>query len=152
MKIKTTTMNTRVEILLVEDNPNDAEMTIRALKKRKVANTIIHLTDGAMAIDFLFGMGQYLGRDTGLKPKVILLDIKMPKVDGIEVLQKLKSDENTRSIPVVMLTSSKEHPDVKRCYDLGANSYIVKPVGFENFVDAIANLGVYWVLLNEPPQ
>ena len=145
-------MNTKLEILLVEDNMNDAEMTIRALRKRKVANDIIHLTDGAMALDFLFARGEYEGRDANLKPKVILLDIKMPKVDGIEVLQKLKSEDSTRSIPVVMLTSSKEHPDVRKCYDLGANSYIVKPVGFENFVEAISNLGVYWVLLNEPHQ
>lgn len=144
-------MNTKLEILLIEDSMNDAEMTIRALRKRKVANEIIHLTDGAMALDFLFAEGEYEGRDTNLKPKVILLDIKMPKIDGIEVLQRLKSDDNTKTIPVVMLTSSKEHPDVKKCYDLGANSYIVKPVGFENFVEAISSLGVYWVLLNEPP-
>jgi two-component system response regulator len=104
-----------------------------------------------MALDFLFGTGEYEGRDTGIKPKVILLDIKMPKIDGIEVLQKLKADESMRTIPVVMLTSSKEHPDVKRCYELGANSYIVKPVGFENFVEALSSLGVYWVLLNESP-
>jgi two-component system response regulator len=145
-------MNTKLELLLIEDNMNDAEMTIRALRKRKVANDIIHLTDGAMAIDFLFGLGEYEGRDINLKPRVILLDIKMPKVDGIEVLQRLKSEEITRSIPVVMLTSSKEHPDVQKCYDLGANSYIVKPVGFENFIEAISSLGVYWVLINEPPH
>lgn len=144
-------MNTQLEILLVEDNPNDAEMTIRALKKRKVANTIIHLTDGAIALDFLFATGEYAGRDASIKPKVILLDIKMPKVDGIEVLERLKADPILRAIPVVMLTSSKEHPDVKKCYELGANSYIVKPVGFENFVESISSLGVYWVLINEPP-
>jgi two-component system response regulator len=145
-------MNTLIEILLVEDNPNDAEMTLRALRKHKVGNTVTHLTDGTEALDFLFGMGQYEGRDTGVKPKVILLDIKMPRIDGIEVLQKLKADERTRTIPVVILTSSKEHPDIARCYALGANSYIVKPVGFENFVEAISNLGMYWALLNEGPQ
>ena len=145
-------MNTQMEILLVEDNLNDAEMTIRAIKKRKVSNTIIHLTDGAMALEFLFATGQYAGRDTSIKPKVILLDIKMPKVDGIEVLERLKAEDSTKSIPVVMLTSSKEHPDVKRCYELGANSYIVKPVGFENFAEAISSLGMYWVLMNEPSQ
>jgi two-component system response regulator len=142
-------MNTPIEILLVEDNPNDAEMTMRALKKHKVSNTVTHLQDGAVALEFLFGTGQYAGRDTEVKPKVILLDIKMPKVDGIEVLQKLKADERTKAIPIVVLTSSKEHPDIARCYDLGANSYIVKPVGFENFVEAVSSLGVYWVLINE---
>ncbi len=144
-------MNTQIEILLVEDNMNDAEITIRALRKRKVANVITHLTDGAQALDFLFGTGQYEGRDLGLKPKVILLDIKMPKIDGIEVLQRVKADARTKMIPVVMLTSSKEHPDIDRCYALGANSYIVKPVGFENLVESVAALGLYWVLLNESP-
>ena len=144
-------MNTQIEILLVEDNMNDAEITIRALRKRKVANVITHLTDGAQALDFLFGTGQYEGRDLGLKPKVILLDIKMPKIDGIEVLQRVKADAKTKMIPIVMLTSSKEHPDIDRCYALGANSYIVKPVGFENLVESVAALGLYWVLLNESP-
>lgn len=145
-------MNTRLEILLVEDNLNDAEMTIRALRKRNIANEIFHLEDGVMALDFLFGTGQYEGRDINIKPRVILLDIKMPRMDGLEVLRRIKADERTASIPVVILTSSKEHPDVARSYELGANSYIVKPVGFENFAEAISHIGVYWVLYNEPPH
>lgn len=142
-------MNSEVEILLVEDNLNDAEMAIRALKKNHIVNTLVHLKDGAEALDFIFGTGQYAGRNTKNTPKVILLDLKMPKVDGIDVLRKLKSNENTKCIPVVMLTSSREDPDVRACYELGVNSYIVKPVGFENFSRAIAELGMYWVLLNQ---
>jgi two-component system response regulator len=137
------------EIVLVEDSQFDAEMTMRALKRNGIANSIVHLKDGAEAIDFFFGTGQYIDRDLNIKPKVVLLDLKMPKVTGIEVLQKLKSDANTKSIPIVVLTSSKEDPDVKTCYDLGVNSYIVKPVGFENFAKAIADLGMYWLLLNQ---
>ena len=143
--------NSEVEILLVEDNVNDAELTIRAMKKNKLANKIIHLKDGAEALDYMFGEGFYAGRNTDYKPKVILLDLKMPKVDGIEVLRAIKSDERTKSIPVVVLTSSNEDPDVKTCYELGANSYIVKPVGFENFTRVVAQLELYWVLLNQPP-
>jgi two-component system response regulator len=142
--------NTEIEIVLVEDNPHDAEMTIRALTKNKVMNKIVHLEDGAEALDFIYGTGKYTGRNTAIKPKVILLDVKMPKVNGIEVLRKIKSDDRTKTIPVVMLTSSKEDPDVRTCYELGANSYIVKPVDFENFTKSIAELGVYWLLLNEP--
>ncbi|HVD98252.1 MAG TPA: response regulator [Cytophagaceae bacterium] len=142
--------NTEIEIVLVEDNPHDAEMTIRALTKNKVLNKIVHLEDGAEALDFIYGTGKYTGRNTAIKPKVILLDVKMPKVNGIEVLRKIKSDDRTKTIPVVMLTSSKEDPDVRTCYELGANSYIVKPVDFENFTKSIAELGVYWLLLNEP--
>jgi two-component system response regulator len=145
-------MNSKIEILLVEDNLNDGEMTIRALRKRNIANEIRHLEDGVMALDFLFGTGAYEGRDVSVKPKVILLDIKMPRIDGLEVLQRIKADERTVAIPVVMLTSSKEHPDIEKCYKLGANSYIVKPVGFENFAEAISTIGVYWVLFNEPPH
>lgn len=140
-----------IEILLVEDNPNDAELTIRALKKNNLANNITHLEDGAAALDYLFCEGIYAGRESFPRPKVILLDLKMPKIGGIEVLTRVKSDERTQSIPVVVLTSSKEDPDIKRCYELGVNSYIVKPVGFDNFLKAVAELGMYWLLLNEPP-
>jgi len=144
--------NDEIEIILVEDNPNDAELTIRALKKSHFANKILHLKDGAEAIDFIFAEGAYAGRDTNHKPRAILLDLKMPKVDGIEVLRRLKADESTRAIPVVVLTSSNEDPDVATCYELGVNSYIVKPVGFENFIQAVSNLGLYWLLLNRPPN
>lgn len=145
-------MENEIEILLVEDNPNDAEMTIRALRKSSMANRIIHLKDGAEALDFIYGKGMFEGRDTRAIPKVILLDLKMPKVDGIEVLRNLKSNESTKSIPVVVLTSSKEDPDIRACYDLGVNSYIVKPVGFDNFLKAISELGFYWLVLNQNPN
>ncbi len=144
--------NSELEILLVEDNSNDAELTIRALKKNHVTNNVIHLKDGAEAIDFIFCEGQYSDRNISNKPKAILLDLKMPKVDGMEVLKKVKSDERTRMIPIIVLTSSKEDPDIKTCYDLGANSYIVKPVGFDNFIKAVGELGLYWIILNQPPQ
>lgn len=140
-----------VEVLLVEDNSTDAELTIRELKKHHMANKLVHLKNGEEAIDFIFATGKYAGtRDVENSPKVILLDIQMPKVNGIEVLQKIKADQRTRGIPVVMLTSSKEDPDIQKCYDLGANSYIVKPVNFEGFAEAIKNLGFYWLLLNQP--
>lgn len=141
--------NSQIEILLIEDNPSDAEMTIRALRKHHITNKVTHLKDGAEGLEFIFGEGAYKGRDIDNKPRVILLDLKMPKVDGIEVLRKIKSDERTKTIPVVVLTSSKEDPDVKTCYELGVNSYIVKPVGFENFSKAIEELGMYWLLLNQ---
>ena len=141
-----------VEILLVEDSLHDAEMTIRALKKEKVANNIIHLLDGALALDFLFGKGIYSERNINNKPKLILLDLKMPKVDGLEVLEKIKSNELTRKIPVVMLTSSKENPDIEKCYALGVNSYIVKPVDFKSFTEAVVKSGMYWMLVNQHPQ
>jgi len=137
-----------VEILLVEDNMDDAELAIRALRKNNIANYLIHLKDGAEALDFLFGKGDYSERNTNNKPKVILLDLKMPKVDGIEVLKQIKRNENTKAIPVVVLTSSKENPDVEQAYQLGANSYIVKPVEFENFRTAIAEIGLYWLMYN----
>ena len=143
--------NKEVEILLIEDNPSDAEMTIRALRKNNIANNLVHLKDGEEALEFIFGTGQYSGRNTNNLPKVILLDLKMPKVDGIDVLKKIKSDENTKQIPVVILTSSNEDPDISVCYKLGSNSYIVKPVGFENFTKAVAQLGMYWLLLNKAP-
>lgn len=140
-----------IQILLVEDNMNDAELTIRALSRNNITNKVIHLKDGAIAIDFLFGKGEFKDRDVIQKPKVILLDLKMPKMDGIEVLAVIKADELTKNIPVVMLTSSREHPDIERAYSLGANSYIVKPVEFDSFSKAIAELGFYWLLLNHPP-
>lgn len=143
--------NTELEILLVEDNVNDAELAIRALRKSNVANHIIHLKDGAAALDFLFGTGEYEGRNINNKPKVILLDLKMPKVSGIEVLEKIKASSLTNKIPVVVLTSSKEHPDVEKSYSLGANSYIVKPVDFESFRKTVNDLGVYWLMLNQSP-
>lgn len=141
-----------IEIMLVEDNFQDAQMTLRALKKNKIANSIIHLEDGASALDFLFGEGEFEGRDTTYKPKLILLDIKMPKINGIEVLEKIKSKELTKKIPVVMLTSSNESPDIEKCYALGVNSYIVKPVEFDNFQKAVSELGLYWLLLNKNPE
>jgi len=144
--------NIEIEILLIEDNPSDAEMTIRALKRNNIINNLVHLKDGAEALDFIYGTGQFEGRNTRNKPKVILLDLKMPKVDGLEVLRRIKSDDETKTIPVVVLTSSKQDPDVRACYELGVNSYIVKPVGFENFSRAIAELGLYWMLLNQSPR
>ncbi|MBS1504109.1 MAG: response regulator [Bacteroidetes bacterium] len=139
----------KVEILLVEDNPHDAEMTIRALTKVNLANKLIHVKDGAEALDFIFSKGAYSERDIDDKPKVILLDIKMPKVDGIEVLRQLKSDEKTRSIPVVIMTSSKEEQDIITSYDIGVNSYVVKPVDFEGFAKAVSQLGYYWLITNQ---
>jgi CheY-like chemotaxis protein len=144
--------NLQVEILLVEDNMDDAEMTIRALRKKNLSNRLTHLTDGEEALDFLFGKGKFEGRDINLKPKLILLDLKMPKIDGMEVLEKVKSNSETKKIPVVVLTSSKEDPDLKKCYELGANSYIVKPVEFESFINAVSELGLYWMLLNQVPR
>jgi len=141
--------NSEVEILLVEDNMTDAELTIRALRKVNLANRLIHLKDGAEALDFLFGRGEYAQRVITQVPKVILLDIKMPRVDGIEVLKQIKAAENTKNIPVVMMTSSKEQPDISECYGLGVNSYVVKPVEFENFAKAVSELGLYWLLINE---
>ena len=141
--------NPEVEILFVEDNPSDAEMTLRVLKKNKIANNVIHLDNGLRALDFLFGKGEFEGRDINNKPRVILLDIKMPKMSGIELLEHVKTNELTKKIPVVMLTSSNESPDIEKCYQLGANSYIVKPVVFDNFIKAISDLGLYWLILNK---
>ena len=140
-----------IEILLVEDDTDDAEMTIHALRKNNLANKLTHLVDGEEALDFLFGRGKFTGRDINLTPRLILLDMKMPKIDGMEVLARVKSHEITKKIPVVILTSSKEDPDVSRCYKLGANGYIVKPVEFEGFTKAVTELGMYWMLLNHPP-
>jgi len=141
-----------VEILIVEDNQQDLDLALRALRKAKLANRIEVARDGAEALDFLFGEGIHSGRDITNAPKVILLDLKLPKIDGLEVLQRIKRDPRTRSIPVVVLTSSKEQNDVVESYDLGVNSYIVKPVNFEQFSEAVQNLGMYWLLLNQPPQ
>lgn len=141
-----------IEILLVEDNPYDAELALNALQKRHLANSIHHVEDGAQALDFVFARGKYSHRQIENGPKIILLDLKMPKVNGIEVLRQVKSDERTRKIPVVVLTSSKEDPDITTCYQLGVNSYIVKPVDFDNFFKAVEDLGLYWLLLNQPPK
>lgn len=137
-------MNNIVDILLIEDNPDDAGLTIRTLKKNNLGNHLIHLEDGQDAIDFLFN-------EENRMPKLILLDLKMPRVDGIEVLRKLKSDEKKRSIPVVVLTSSKEEKDIVEAYKLGVNAYIVKPVDFDQFVKAVTQVGLFWVVLNQPP-
>jgi two-component system response regulator len=140
-----------IEVLLIEDNIDDAELTIRELKKNHLANNLFHVRDGAEAIDFIFAKGKYEGtRDIRFPPKIILLDIQMPKINGIEVLMQIKANEMTKATPVIMLTSSKEDPDIHKCYKLGANSYIVKPVNFEGFSQAIKNLGFYWLLLNQP--
>ena len=139
------------KILLIEDTMSDAEMTIYALNQNNLANKVLHLRDGAAALDYLFAEGSYAGRNIEDVPKVILLDLKMPKVNGLEVLQRIREDERLKRIPVVMLTSSKEDPDIKRCYDLGVNSYVVKPLEFEEFRIAISNLGLYWMIINQPP-
>jgi len=144
--------NTEIEILLIEDNQSDAEMTIRALRKSNIANKIIHLEDGFEALEFIFGTGEYANRNISNLPKVILLDLKMPRMDGIEVLLKIKGDERTKKIPVVVLTSSKEDPDIQTCYDLGVNAYVVKPVEIEAFSKAIFDLGLFWLLINQPPK
>ena len=141
----------QIEILLVEDNPEDAEMTMRALRKRNLANQLHWVKDGAEALDYLFGTGQYAGRDKDQPPKLVLLDIKMPKVDGIEVLRRIKASD-LRTVPVVVMTSSNEERDVLESYRLGVNSYIVKPVEFEAFIDTVSKIGLYWVLTNRVPH
>ena len=141
-----------VEILLVEDNPNDAELAIRALKARNLANKLIWLKDGVEALDFIFAQGQYADRSVEDVPKVVLLDLKLPRVNGLEVLEKIKSDKRTRTIPVVVLTSSSEERDIVTSYNLGVNSYILKPVDFDKFIDAVKDVGLYWMLLNKPPH
>jgi two-component system response regulator len=138
-----------VEVLLVEDNASDAELTLRALKKKNLANKLIHVKDGAEAIDFVFAQGAYTDRKVENGPKVVLLDLKLPKVSGIEVLRRIKSDVRTEVIPVVVMTSSREERDLVECYQLGVNSYVVKPVEFEDFARAVSELGCYWLLLNE---
>lgn len=137
-----------VDILIVEDNPRDAELTVWALQKRNLANRLLVLEDGADALDYLFGRGVYADRDTNTYPKVIFLDLKLPKVSGLEVLDELKKNEETRQIPVVIVTSSAEDPDIQSAYDLGANSYVVKPVDFNAFTETMSQLGFYWLLMN----
>jgi two-component system response regulator len=138
-----------VEILLVEDNPNDAEMTLRALKKHHIQNKIKHVEDGADALDYIYCRGEFKDRPQSAQPRLIILDLKLPKVDGLEVLRTLKGDPATQSIPVVIMTSSREEKDLVESYNLGVNSYVLKPVEFENFVKAVSDLGLYWMLLNE---
>ena len=134
-----------VEVVLIEDDPNDAELILRVLRKNHLANSIVHLKDGAEALQYLFAHG-------ALNPKMILLDLKLPKVNGIEVLQRLKSEEATRDVPVVVLTSSRENGDLQHAYDLGVNSYVAKPIHFDEFAAAVAELGLYWMMLNRPPK
>jgi len=140
---------TEVEILIVEDNPHDAEMALRALKENKLTNKVLVVHDGEDALDFVFARGAFADRPKTSRPKIILLDLKLPKVDGLEVLEEIKSNPVTKVIPVIMLTSSKEESDLVKSYELGVNSYIVKPVDFDKFVDAIRELGFYWLLLNQ---
>jgi len=142
---------TAVEVLLVEDSDADAELAIRALSKRGLANHLVWLKDGAEALDFLFATGAYAEREVSNGPKVILLDLKMPRVNGIEVLRRVKSDERTKLIPVVVLTSSKEDVDLDECYRLGVNSYVSKPVEFDDFAKVVSELGMYWLLINQLP-
>jgi CheY-like chemotaxis protein len=139
------------KILLVEDNEDDIVLTLRAFKKNNICNEIIVARDGAEALDYLFGMGEYDGRDMGEMPAIILLDLNLPKVDGLEVLHRIRTNENTRLLPVIVLTSSREEQDIVNGYNLGANSYIRKPVDFLKFNEVVQQLGVYWLLLNEPP-
>ena len=140
------------EILLVEDNPDDQVLTLRALKKNNIVNKVVIARDGAEALDYMFGKGAFEGRDINKRPAVVLLDLKLPKIDGMEVLRRIRADERTKLTPVVILTSSKEEQDIVNGYSLGANSYIRKPVEFEKFTDAVKQLGVYWLLLNELPN
>ena len=138
-------------ILLVEDNPDDVTLTERALKKSHILNKLVVAKDGAEALDYIFGTGNYTGRDMNSMPEVVLLDLKLPKIDGLEVLKRIRSDKRTKLLPVVILTSSKEENDLINGYTLGANSYIRKPVNFNQFVEAIHQLGLYWLVLNESP-
>jgi two-component system response regulator len=141
-----------VEILIVEDNPQDAELTLRALRKQNLANQIYVVEDGAEALDFIFCKGKYADRDFSKPPKVIFLDLKLPKVSGLEVLQEIKTNPLTKSLPVVVVSSSREDPDIKKAYELGVNSYVVKPVNFDDFLSAMSHTGLYWLLVNEGPK
>jgi two-component system response regulator len=141
-----------IDILLVEDNPQDAELTVRALKKHHLANRLTVVEDGAEALDLVFCRGKYAGRVNSDPPKVILLDLKLPKMSGLEVLREIKGNERTRKIPVVIVTSSREDPDIRGAYELGVNSYVVKPVDFDQFFGAMSSLGLYWLLVNQPPR
>lgn len=138
-------------ILLVEDNPDDEALTLRALNKNNIKNEVVVARDGAEALDYLFGTGKYAGRDVNVMPQVVLLDLKLPKIDGLEVLRKMRANERTRLLPVVILTSSNEEQDRFNGYGLGANSYVRKPVDFNQFIDAVRQLGLYWLILNEQP-
>lgn len=142
---------TMKSLLLVEDNPDDELLTVRALKKNNILNDIVVARDGVEALDYLFGTGAYSGRDMSVMPQIILLDLKLPKIDGLEVLKRLRTNEKTQLIPVIILTSSKEETDLVQSYALGANSYIRKPVDFEQFVQAVQQLKLYWLVLNEAP-
>jgi len=142
----------QIEILLVEDDPADAEMTLRALRRNNLANRVHWVKDGAEALEYMFRSGAYAGRDPSHAPRLVMLDIKMPKVDGIEVLRRLKADPATRTVPVVVMTSSNEEQDVIETYRLGVNSYIVKPVQFDVFLETVAKIGLYWVLTNRVPH
>lgn len=144
-------MSNYVEVLLVEDNPNDVELTLHAFKKNNLTNEIKVVRDGAEALDYLFSEGEFKDNGATVMPRVIMLDLKLPKVDGMEVLKQIRADERTRCVPVVILTSSHEESDIMRSYDLGVSSYIVKPVDFDQFTDAVRAMGFYWLLLNEPP-
>lgn len=141
-----------IELLLVEDNPTDAELALRALRGKGLRNHFVLARDGQEALDFLFAEGAYADRDINHTPRLVLLDLRLPKVDGLQVLELVKTDERTKHIPVVVLTSSRQEPDIERCYELGANSYIVKPVDFDKLVQCVSEVGLYWLLLNEPPR
>ena len=141
-----------VDILLVEDNPYDAELTLRALRNKGLSDKLVTCSDGVEALDFLFGNGIYAGRNLTERPKVIFLDLKLPRINGLEVLQRIKNDARTRTIPVVILTSSQEDLDITRSYDLGVNSYMVKPVDFDQFFQVVEGLGLYWLFLNKAPN
>lgn len=141
-----------IEILLAEDNQNDAEMTIRAIRRNNIINSIVHVKNGKAVLDFLFGGGEYAGRDTSKKPKFILLDLKMPLLGGVEVLKKIRENDLSKKIPVVILTSSKEDLEIEQCYSIGVNSYVVKPIAFSDFTKVVADLGLYWMQHNQPPQ
>ena len=141
-----------VDILLVEDSPTDAELTLRALKERRIGNSVTWVKDGAQALEFLYGTGEYAGRDANQHPYLILLDLKLPKMNGIEVLKRIKQDERTKEIPVVMLTSSAEEPNLVECYRYGVNSYVVKPVDPDEFAESVTKLGFYWMVMNKEPR
>jgi two-component system response regulator len=144
--------NQLIEILLIDDNMNDAELMIRALKKNNLGNKLVHLKDGVEALDFIFCKVSFAKRNVNDRPKVIFLDLKMPRIDGLEVLERIKKNEVTKSIPIVIISSSKQEQDIRECYDMGASSYIVKPVAIDNFSKAVTELGFYWLLLNEQPK
>ncbi|MEQ8905198.1 response regulator [Ekhidna sp.] len=141
-----------VQIVLIEDSFDDAELTMRSLKNSNFVNEVVWLKDGEQAINYLQGKGEYAERDTAIKPRLILLDLKLPKLSGLEVLERIKKDENLQKIPVVVMTSSKENKDLDRCYELGANSYVVKPINFSNFMEVTKEISMYWVLINQIPE